>query len=335
MSQWYGCLTGAVIVIATVAPVRATEMDNTHADLGYIDTLAGLPLAPGLYLRDDVDIIVSGRVNDQNGKQVNLNLGQLGKFGAKFRSSITADVFEMAYVPDYRLPILDASIGMAAYEFVANSRAGLTTSIGIPQGRGSSKTGFSDLTVVPIFLGFDVPNSDFHIMVSPLEFTAPIGRYDKNDPIGNNIGLNYWSYRPAIAVTYLNKTGQEFSIDISTSINSQNPATHYKSGDEFYFTYAMQQYLSPVFAFGIGGYYYKQITNDRQNGVVVNSNPNVFPFDPLNGGIGNRGEAFAIGPIISFNYSKDLVFEAHWDHDLFTYDRPQRDQLYLRASFRF
>jgi hypothetical protein len=335
MSRWYGYLTGAIISIATAAPVFATEMDNSHADLGYIDTLAGLQLAPGFYLRDDYTMIMSGRLNDQNGKQVNLNLGSLGKYGAKFRSTVEADVFEMAYVPDYRLPILDASIGMAAYEFVANSRAGLSTSIGLPETRSTSKMGMSDITVVPIFLGVDIPNTDFHVMLSPLEFTAPIGRYDKNDPIGNNIGLNYWSYRPALAMTYLNKTGQEFSLNVGASINTQNQATHYKSGDEFYFTYAMQQYLSPVYAFGIGGYYYKQVSDDRQNGVVVNSNPNVFPFDPLNGGVGNRGEAFAIGPVLSYNYSQDLVFQAHWDHDLFSYDRPQRDQFYIRASIRF
>ena len=108
---------------------------------------------------------------------------------------------------------------------------------------------------------------------------------------------------------------------MSTSINSQNNATKYKSGDEFYFTYAMQQYLSPTFAFGIGGYYYKQVSDDRQNGVVVNTNRSVFPFDPLNEGAGNRGETFAIGPVVSYNYSHDLVFQGHWDHEVLAYNR--------------
>jgi hypothetical protein len=29
------------------------------------------------------------------------------------------------------------------------------------------------------------------------------------------------------------------------------------------------------------------------------------------------------------------VFQAHWDHEVFAYDRQQRDQIYLRAAFRF
>jgi hypothetical protein len=325
----------AAFVISVSLPAGATEQGNSHADLGYIDTLAGLPLQPGLYFRDDYTMIISGRLNDRDGNKVNLNLGPLGKFGAKFRSTVEANIFAGAYVPDYHLPFLNASLGMAFYQYLANSRAGVTTAIGVPEARGAEKLGFGDITIVPIFLQFDVPGSDLHFIFSPLEFSAPNGRYSKGDPIGNNLGLNYWSYRPALEMTYLNKTGQELSLNLGSSINSQNPATHYKSGAELYFTYAMQQYLSPQFAFGVGGYYYKQVTNDTQNGVVVNTNTNVFPFDPLNGGPGNRGEAFAIGPIISWNYSQDLSFQGHWDHDLFTYNRAQRDQFYVRAAFRF
>jgi hypothetical protein len=323
------------MIVVTAMPAFATEDGNSHADLGYIDTLAGLPLAPGTYVRDDVNIQVSGQFDNQNGKPINFNLGPLGQAGIKFRATIVADVLAVAYIPDYKLPFLDATIGFAAYEPVANVRAEAASVLGVPDAGASSKAGFADMTVVPLYLGFDVPNTNFHFVFSPFEFTAPIGRYSKNDPIGNNTGLNYWSYRPALEMTYLNQTGQEFSLNMSTSINSVNPATHYKSGDEFYFTYAMQQYLSPKFAFGLGGYYYKQVTNDTQNGQVVNTNPAVFPFDPLDEGPGNRGETFAIGPIVSYNFSNDLAFQAHWDHEIFSYNRQLRDQLYLRAALRF
>ncbi len=331
------CTTPAFIAVVTVAawPVLATEDGNTHADLGYIDTLSGLPLAPGFYLRDDINIITSGRFNDQSGKPVNLNLGALGKYGVKFRSYAEANIFAGAYVPDYKIPYLNASIGTAFYEYFASSRAGLSTQLGLPDAGATTKGGFGDLTIVPLFLGFDIPNTDFHFNFSPFEFTAPVGRYDKHDPIGNNVGLNYWSYRPALAMTYLNKTGQEFDLNLGASFNTQNQATHYKSGDEFYFTYAIQQYMSPIFAFGLGGYYYKQVGNDTLNGVVVNSNTNVFPFDPLNGGLGNKGETFAIGPVVSYNFSQDLVFQAHWDHEIFAYNRSLKDQFFIRASVRF
>lgn len=326
-------LSSALVCAAT--GVHATENGQSHADLGYIDTLAGLPLAPGFYLRDDVNFQVSGRLNNGNGDPVNLNLGPRGTVGLKFRNTVEADILSAAYVPNWKVPYINATVGAAIYEFYANSNAGLTSRIGVPQQRGSSTAGFGDMTVVPIFLGFDVPNTNFHFVFSPLEFTAPIGRYSPSQPIGNNPGLNYWSYRPALEMTYLNKTGQEFDINMSTSINSQNPATHYKSGEEFYFTYAAQQYLSPQFALGIGGYYYKQVGNDTRNGQTVNTNKSAATFDALETGPGNKGETFAIGPIVSYNYSHDLVFQAHWDHEVFSYNRAQRDQVYARAAFKF
>ena len=313
----------------------ATENGQSHADLGYIDTLAGLPLAPGFYVRDDVNFQVSGRLNNGKGDPVNLNLGPQGTVGLKFRNTVEADILSIAYVPDWKVPYINATVGAAAYEFYANSNAGLTSVIGVPQARGSSVAGFGDITIVPLFLGFDVPGTDFHFVFSPLEFTAPIGRYSPGQPIGNNPGLNYWSYRPALEFTYLNKTGQEFDINMSTSINSQNPATHYKSGDEFYFTYAFQQYLSPQLAFGIGGYYYKQVGNDTQNGQTVDTNTSAATFDALGAGPGNKGETFAIGPIVSYNLSHDVVFQAHWDHEVFAYNRAQRDQVYARAAIKF
>ena len=328
-----GILSSAVMCGATSA--GATENGQSHADLGYIDTLAGLPLAPGFYLRDDLNFQVSGRLNNGNGDQVNLNLGPRGRLGTQFRNTVEADILSAAYVPDYKVPYINATVGAAVYEFYANSNAGLTSRAGIPQARGGSVAGFGDITVVPIFLGFDVPGTDFHFVFSPLEFTAPIGRYSPSQPIGNNPGLNYWSYRPALEMTYLNKTGQEFSINMSTSINTQNDKTHYRSGDEFYFTWVAQQYLSPQFAVGIGGYYYKQVGDDTRNGQVVNTNTSAATFDTLSAGPGNKGETFAIGPVVSYNYSHDIVFQAHWDHEVFSYNRAQRDQVYARAAFHF
>ena len=335
MKQYVGAMLVSAGLACAAASAGATEFGQSHADLGYIDTLAGLPLAPGYYVRDDVNFQISGRFNNGSGNPVNLNLGPQGTYGLKFRNTVEADIFSMAYVPDWKVPVINATIGIAAYDFYANSNAGLTSVLGVPQAHGSATAGFGDITVVPIFLGFDVPGTDLHFVFSPLEFTAPIGRYGRSQPIGNNTGLNYWSYRPALEMTYLNKTGQEFDINLSTSINTQNQATHYKSGDEFYFTYAFQQYLSPQLAFGIGGYYYKQIGNDTLNGQTVDTNSSLATADTLGAGPGNKGETFAIGPIISYNVTTAIALQAHWDHEVFAYNREQRDQVYARAAFRF
>ena len=330
MQRRIGLVAFSVAAVCVAAPAGATEFGSTHADLGFNDTLLGIAPPPGLYFRDDINIQTNNRLNDQNNRPVNLNAGPGARFGVKFRNTIEADVFELAYVPNIKVPYINGTIGSAVYGAFANSRAEVATGIGVPEAGANSKAGFNDPTFVPIFIAFEVPAANLHFILSPLEFNAPLGRYSKSDPIGNNVGLNYYSYRPSLEITYLNKTGQEVNVGLGASINSQNQATAYKSGDEFYINYSFQQYLSPKFAFGLGGYYYKQTGNDTIHGQTVDT-----AFDPLNAGPGNKGETFAIGPVVSYNPSNRLLFEAHWDHELFAYNRPLHDQFWVRGVFKF
>ena len=329
----------AVVVAAGCWPPKAggTEFGNSHVDLGYIDTEAGLPLQPGTYLRDDLNFQTSSRFNDRNGNKVRVNVGGGQSLPLKFRSNVEASILSFAYVPDFKIPYLNATVGFSMYSFVANVRAEAAVNVfGRTLNPAVEKAGVGDLTVVPLFFGFDFPTLDLHAVVAPFDFTAPIGRYSKSDPIGNNTGLNFWSYRPALALTYLNKTGQEFTLNMGYSINSQNNATKYKSGDEFYFTYVAQQFISPKLGLNVGGYYSIQTTNDKVNGRVVFSPDNPSgPPDTLNAGVGNRGEVFAIGPGISYNPYPNLFLNAHWDHELFSYNKQQRELVYVRAAFRF
>jgi hypothetical protein len=71
------------------------------------------------------------------------------------------------------------------------------------------------------------------------------------------------------------------------------------------------------------------------NGQVVDTNTSLATFDTLGAGPGNKGETFAIGPIVSYNLSHDVVFEAHWDHEVFAYNRELRDQYWLRGVVKF
>ena len=72
--------------------------------------------------------------------------------------------------------------------------------------------------------------------------------------------------------------------------------------------------------------------------MTVNTTPPSSRFqsqDPLNGGPGNHGEAFALGPVVSYNPAANVFLNAHWVHDLFTYNRKQGDSIWVRAAVRF
>ncbi|WP_428391192.1 SphA family protein [Lichenicoccus sp.] len=330
MSSRFRLAAACSLFVCLACTAHATENGNSHADFGYIDVLAGLPPPAGLYFRDDVSVVTSNEFDDRNGNKDAINLGQR-TFPIKFRATAEANIVSLAYVPDYKIPYIDGTFGIAAYDFVANSRVVLSDAFGIPERSGNDVGALGDITVVPLFVGFTVPNTPFNFIVAPFDFTAPTGRYGVSSV--NNVGLNYWSYRPALEFTYLNKTGQEISLNTSLSINSQNQATHYKSGSEYYLGYVFQQHFSRKFGLGIGGYYYRQIGHDTQFGKEVDTNLTPQTLDLTNFGPGNFGETFAVGPLVTYNVNSHIFLEAHWDHEVFAYDRQKRDLVFLRAIF--
>ena len=320
----------SLALAAVPSPALATENGRTHADLGYLDTLTGVALPPGFYVRDDVLLQTSARFDNGHGKAVTINLGGPIALGAKFRDTLEADILSAAYVPAFRVPWIDATVGAAFYVPAVRTRAELATRLGIPQATARDTAGLADMTVIPLFLAFQAMG--VHVAVSPFEFTAPTGRYDVSDPIGSSAGLNYWSYRPSMAITVLSGHGQDFSVNMGLSFNARNPATRYTSGSEAYVTYAGQQHLPSGFSVGVGGYYYKQISDDRLRGNVVAQTP---ATDPLGLGRGNRGETFAIGPLVSKTFEAGWTLQAHWDHEVTAYDRPKSDLVYIRTMLRF
>uniref|UniRef100_UPI003C7E95ED SphA family protein n=1 Tax=Pseudomonas veronii TaxID=76761 RepID=UPI003C7E95ED len=70
-----------------------------------------------------------------------------------------------------------------------------------------------------------------------------------------------------------------FELDV----NTRNPATHYKNGVEYRHEFAVGQHFGPWTA-GIGGYYYRQFSDDDAPGLTS----------------GNRARVLALGPAISY-----------------------------------
>lgn len=334
-------LLSAAALLALGATASATENGITHVDLGYFAILGGLGTPPGEFFASlDYNQIFSSRFNDRNGNPVKVNLGPLGQYPVKFLANTSAGVLNVAYEFPTALPFLaDAHIGTAAYFIGAGARAEAQDSIlGRVAGSGETIGGFGDATFIPFFLQFNLPGTFTHVLVSPVEFTAPTGSYNRNDPIGANVGTNYFSYRPAIVTTYLNPQGLELDLNINGSFNSTNEATHYRSGDEFSFTYAAIQHFSPRFGAGLEGYYYKQFTGDTLNGVEVNTvrpaSP-LVPFDPTNQGPGNKGQVFAIGPAFTYNYSPVVGANVRYQHEVFSDNRRQGEVLWAKVFAAF
>ncbi|MCO6717068.1 transporter, partial [Streptomyces sp. CHB19.2] len=76
-------------------------------------------------------------------------------------------------------------------------------------------------------------------------------------------------------------SGFEVSSSFQADFNSRNPATDYRSGTEYRHEFAVGQHLGP-WTLGLGGYYYRQLTDDDAPGLTR----------------GNRARVLALGPAL-------------------------------------
>jgi hypothetical protein len=181
-------------------------------------------------------------------------------------------------------------------------------------GMDDDKFGLGDLIVDPFILGWHKP--PFH-WAAGVDIYVPVGAYDKDDLA--NLGRNYWTIEPVLAVTYLNQKGCEASVKLMYDINTENTDTDYESGDEFHCDFVLAKHFENL-SVGVGGYYYKQVTGD--DGTVPT------PAGPVDAG-DNKGEQLALGPHFMYKCGP-LMFVAKWQIEMDTENKPEGDRFWLK-----
>jgi hypothetical protein len=188
--------------------------------------------------------------------------------------------------------------------------------------RQNDRSGIGDLYLAPIQLNWRW--DDHHLTFSQGIF-APTGSYDADRVF--NLGRNYWGFDPNLSYTWLHETrGHEVSFTAGYLVNTRNHDTNYRSGHEFHLDFLVAQHFSPRFAFGVPGYWYKQVSGDDAS-----------VLDKLNLG-GFRGESAGIGLAILFRPTiggKDVSFILKWVHDIYAKRRFEGSEIMLSAAFKF
>ncbi len=245
-----------------------------------------------------------------------------GDVGTSLRSGQLLAEAEVNLAYDYATFLYNPGL-----EFLGGQLAfGATPAVGRPDinaslsagdvGRGTSddRFGIGDLTLAGnVYWQQD----KLHLMWANFLVT-PTGRYDEDD-IANS-GLNYWTLETDVAVTYLNpETGQDYSVVVGYSYNTENNDTNYKSGDEFHVDVVLNQFFSESFGVGVNGYYYRQLSGDTGRGARLGD---------------FKGEASGIGPAVYYIRElggREVYFSLKWVHDFNVERRPEGDYVY--ASF--
>nr|WP_200994564.1 transporter [Rhizobium rhizogenes] len=166
------------------------------------------------------------------------------------------------------------------------------------------------------FLGWEAGN--FHWQVGTL-VNVPIGDYQKGEI--SNIAFHHWGADVYGAATWLDPaTGLDISGVVGMTFNAENPATHYKTGNEFHFEWAVDQHFNKQFDAGIVGYYYDQVTGDSGSGATVGD---------------FKGRVAAIGATIGWNFEigkLPVSTRIKYFHEFAVENRAQGDAVFLTVS---
>ncbi len=164
--------------------------------------------------------------------------------------------------------------------------------IGTVFGPKGNSLGFGDLIISP----FLVQWTDSKLFGKPywhrlnFNFILPTGSYDPNKSV--NVGNNVFSFNPHYAFTL--KLSPKFEVSArlhylwNSKNNDPNPnvaSNHTQPGQAFHMNLATSYEFAPGWRGGVAGYYLKQLTDHRIDGVDI---------------AGSREQVFGIGPGISY-----------------------------------
>ncbi|MBI6557051.1 MULTISPECIES: SphA family protein [Pseudomonas] len=172
----------------------------------------------------------------------------------------------------------------------------------------------ADAQIVPLILQWNLSPNLF--VNTQFQIQAPTGDYDQKRLVSP--GLNHWTFSPAVNATYISDTGFEVSSSFQVDVNTRNPDTHYKNGVEYRHEFAVGQHFGPWTA-GLGGYYYRQLSDDDA--------PNLTR--------GNRAGVMALGPAISYIAPGLPPLWLHLYKEFDAHNRAEGYTAALRVSYSF
>jgi hypothetical protein len=300
----------AVLALCAATPsVHAVENGAPITPFGVFDFGAGMLPPPSEFAT------VGARAAFYSANQLRDNAGNRSPVGAKVRvNSLGVAVVKMTDIPlaggtygfSAVLPYLDTKLDLS-----------IPTPVGpLPlSGRNAAQ---GDIQIAPVIVKW-TPSPGLFANAS-LQLQLPTGSYERTRLI--NAGTNHWTVSPTFAFTHISPSGFEVSSNIQLNFNGRNKDTDYLSGVEYQHEFALGQHIGEAWTVGLGGYYYRQLTDDKQGGAKVPD---------------NRARVMALGPAVSF-FDLGSGWPLLWVHaykEFGARNRSQGTQVSLRAAWTF
>lgn len=288
-----------------VPQLHATENGGTNKIPGVDTVAAGLMPPEGLRMTTFLGYYTASENRDGNGgKPSNIS-------GFHFTAEALTVRFQYVWPGVNWLGAnVETRVGQAVYTDI-KFRADIQTPVGTIRRRGSDSGPIPGGILGPVMLGWH--GQTLHQTLGPLLF-YPTRGFDKTQV--SNIASGYRSIAPYYGVTWIPNDNWEISTATSYLFNQTNRDTNYQSGRELNIDYGAEYVVRPSLRFGASGYVYKQLTDDRLNGIAVAG--------------GNRGQALAIGPSLRYRVTKDFGITFKWQTEFKVENRAIGNRFYLQ-----
>ena len=153
-------------------------------------------------------------------------------------------------------------------------------------------------------------------IIPSLEVIMPTAQYDKNDIV--SLGFNRFIFEPYVMLNYMSDSGFIVGTKTMLDYSTENHDTDYKSGQELHMDYAIGQRIGAC-TFGIAGYFYKQITDDKIGSHTVKD---------------SKAQAIGIGPSLVYS-SNNIDFTFQYTKDYAVKNKGEGDQLWFKTYIAF
>ena len=287
----------AAILLATMGgSVQATEGGGGVYPNGNENYLAGALPPPGTYFLTYASHYEASTLRDNSGNKIPLNF------------NVQADALALRVVHVTEQQILGGQLLFHAVAPLVNLKVQVGTI-------NDSTSGLADM-VFGTGLGYHA--SDKLHYVWAVDVTAPTGSYDSSKVA--NLSRNYWNIEPVFALTYVQPTGFNGDVKIMYDFNGVNNTTNYRSGQELHADYSAGWALGNGWTVGVGGYIYRQTTDDQQNGATVAN---------------NKGQAYAVGPSVKYDSGKGWFLTAKFEQEYGVVNRAEGSTFRIKALLPF
>ncbi|MBK5318763.1 transporter [Erwinia sp. TH29] len=285
-------MAGSALAIFLPA-VQATEGGGSSYPMGAENYMTGAMPPPGFYGQIFAESYRADRLLDNRGQR------------AVDDFHLSADVIAPRLIWVTEQKILDGALAFHVNVPLVDLRVEVN-------GQHQNKTGLGDIIFGPA-LGYHY-SEKFHAIYA-VDVFAPTGRYDRGDLA--NIGRNYWAFEPIAAFSYVDPAGVNADIKMMYDFNLRNAATDYRSGQELHADYSLGWGFGNGWVVGVGGYVYRQTTDDRQDGERIED---------------NKGRAFAIGPSIKYASNSGWFVTAKWQKESEVRNRPEGEAYWVKLT---